>query len=272
MIVRIKATPPASQSNKLKNNKITTTTFFNTLSIMKKTFYDVNEAIAYALSVGAVNLDRFCSYELNGIGRAVTNLGVNLGFDIDGFSNVQPLIYVFHSNNDPEYNEIQHRGFVLDVLGYGVFYLSNMDKGKYGLSSLSLLNAPYQTFEYFRTELVAPQNIGKATKTKILNWCEYAKQLEEEKICYFERRKERRENVLTNILANTDSAHLKTREGEKPFGDWEFQPVVLTYIADNGLKIQWEFDGYGHISRTYGYDYSKAPAFADTLDGGEYKK
>lgn len=241
---------------------------------MKEIFYDENEAIDFARSVGAVNIDRFCSYELQSIGRAVTHFGKDLGFDIKGFSCVCPLIYVYHYDEEEmrEYNEIRHRGFVLYVNGYGMFYLSNMDKAKYGLSSLALLDAPYKTFEYCRTELVAPQNIGKATRTKIINWAEYARQLEGEKIAYFVRRSEKRDNIIANININADPTSLKVRNGKEPSGDWEFQPIVITYTADNGLTIQYEFDGYGHISRTFGYDYTKAPAFADSLDGGEYRK
>lgn len=232
---------------------------------MKKVFYDVNEAIDFARSVGAVNIDRFCSYELNGIGRGGTHLGLELGFDIDGFSDVKPLIYVHHGNEETCYNEIRFRGYCLDVAGYGKFFISNQGKDKYGLSSLELLDVSYNTFAYFQTELQAPQNIGKATRTKITNWAEYAINLENEKISYWQKRKDRRERAIANIRKSCPV--LRVWETGKAYGKYDFEGLTMQYISDDGLTITWEFDGCGSIGRTYGYDYTKADKLANSLDG-----
>ena len=232
---------------------------------MKKVFYDVNEAIDFARSVGAVNIDRFCSYDVPSIGGVITNLGKTIGFDIEGFSDVKPLIYVYHSNEESCYNEIRLRAYLLEVEGYGKFVLSNMDKGKWGLSSLLFLNTSYTTFSYFKSGLIAPQNIGKATKTKIINWCEYVRQLEDEKLRYFNQRKERREKTIAAIRKSCPV--LRVREGNKVYNEYEFQPIEMTYISPDGLKICWQFGNDGSIGRSYGYDFTKADALANSLDG-----
>ena len=234
---------------------------------MKKVFYDVNEAIDFARSVGAVNVDRFCSYELNGIGRGVTKLGKDLGFDIDGFSDVRPLIYVYYGNegNCNLENEISFRGYCLDVAGYGKFYLYNRGKDKYGLSSLELLDVSYCTFSYFKTELEEPQNIGKATRTKITNWAEYSINLENEKVAYWQKRKDRRERTMAQIRQSCPV--LRVWDTGKAYGKYDFAGVKMQYISDDGLTITWEFDGAGSIGRTYGYDYTKADRLANSLDG-----
>lgn len=246
---------------------------------MKKVFYSYNAAIDFAQSIGIDT--HYFEWENRHLGGVLTNLGQSVGFDIDGFSEVLPLIYVEEYDftdrlgHTEHRKEIRHRGEVLHLIEKDrYYYISNADKGKHSLSSLALINAPYRTFEYWRTELVAPQYIGKATKTKIINWAEYSDALEREKIAYFNRRKERRDNLISSITANSDPSSLQVIKGEEPseFFEWEFQPIVITYTADNGLQIKWELDAYGGVSRTIGRDYEKAPAFADALDGGEYKK
>lgn len=233
---------------------------------MKNIFYDVNEAIDFARSVGAVNIDRFCSYELQGIGRGVTHLGIDHNFDIDGFSDVKPLIYVYHGYEESCYNEIKFLGYALDVAGYGKFYISNQGKDKYGLSSIELLDVSYNTFAYFNTELEAPQNIGKvATRTKITNWAEYSINLESEKIAYWQKRKDKRERTMAQI--RNSCPVLKVWDTGKAYGKYDFQGVKMQYVSNDGLIITWEFDGCGSIGRTYGYDYTKADRLANSLDG-----
>ena len=232
---------------------------------MRKIFYSLNEAIDFATQQKAVNIDRFNLYETGAIGREVTRLGKEIGLDIDGFSDVRPLIYVYYGNEDSSYNEIQYRGCVLKVEGYGNYYISNMDKKKVGLSSLILLNASYSTFQSFRTALVAPQNIGKATKTKIINWCEYVNQLEAEKLRFYNERKARREKAIATLKENGVQA---VSVGQMPYeGSFEYQPMKFIHISKDGLKIVWEFDSHGFIGKSYGYDFTKADALSRTLDG-----
>lgn len=236
---------------------------------MRKVFYDWNTALDYAQSIG-IDTAYFCR-DAQWNARALTNLGLTIGFDIDGFSSVEHLIYVDEYDVErhgevEHYKEIRHRGFVLHLLESDKrYYISNRDKTKYGLTSLELLDASYNSFSFFRTELEAPQNIGKATRTKILNWADYSDAIEREKISYWQARKDRRERTIANIRKSCPV--LRVWETGKAYNKYDFEGLKMQYISDDGLTITWEFDGCGSIGRSYGYDYTKADKLANSLDG-----
>lgn len=231
---------------------------------MNHIFYNLNEALDFAESIGIDINSHSYQYEIRNNAGVVTTLGQKVGFDIDGFSEVVPLIYV---HDDAEYKELRCRGHLLHLVGTTeYYYISNVDKGKYGLSSLEFIDTSYNTFRSFRTELVAPQNIGKANKTKILNWVEYVHNLEREKIAFFEIRKERRERVIATILRQCPEA--RVREIGKAWNKYDFVGYEISVNPKNtGVTIKWEFDGCGGIGRTYTINYSEIGTIANAIDG-----
>ena len=236
---------------------------------MRKDFTNVNEALDYAQSIG-INVHSF--ENLSGIrsnGAMITELGQKVGFDIDGFSEVVPLIYVdeFTQSDGYERKEITFRGQLLHLFGTKeYYYITRMDKGKYGLTPIVFLDTSYNTFKYFETKLTAPQNIGKANKTKILNWIEYANALQREKTHYWAERKERREKALESIRRNCPDAII--REVGNAFNPFDFVGYnVRIQPAESAIEILYEFDGCGSIGTQYRVVYDKALELSKSIIG-----
>lgn len=234
----------------------------------QKIFHNLNKALDYAVSIGIDINSHSYKCDIRNNGSTITNLGQNVGFDIDGFSEVLPLIYVQqYEDRGEKYAEIRFRGELLHLIETDEwFYITRQDKGKYGLESARFVDTCYNTFIYFRTELTAPQNIGKATKTKILNWAEYARAIEREKLTYWQERKDRREKVLASIKAKYPSANFR-RIGAA-WNEYDFEGWEVT-IEPNGsaIRIKYELDGCGSVGTTYSVNYTEAMELSKSIIG-----
>lgn len=234
-----------------------------------KYFTNLQRALDYAQSIGIDTYSRENQVNIRDNGAVLTTLGQKVGFDIDGFCEVVPNIYVFDyiQMDGTRIQEIRFRGHLLHIFETDAYYfISNMDKGKYGLSPCCFIDTNYNTFRYFKTGLVAPQNIGKATKTKVLNWAEYADSLEREKLTYWRERKDRRERVLESIKAKYPSAPIRTIG--KAFNWYDFEGYEVT-IEPKGsaIRIKYELDGCGSIGTSYSVNYTEAFELSKSILG-----
>lgn len=236
---------------------------------MRKEFTNLNKALDYAQSIG-IDVNSFsiqCDIRSNG---AVTaTLGQKVGFDIEGFCEVVPNIYVddFTQFDGYRRREIVFRGHLLHIFETDAYYyISNKDKGKYGLTPWTFIDTAYSTFKYFKSELVAPQNIGKANKTKVLAWALYSDALEREQRAYWQERKDRRERVLASIKEKYPSAHIRTIG--KAFNEYDFEGYEVT-IEPKGsaIHIKIEMDGGGSIGTSFSVDYSAALELSRNIIG-----
>lgn len=236
---------------------------------MRKAFTNLNMALDYAESIGIDIYSDFIQREIRSNGAVGTTLGLKVGFDIDGYCEVVPNIYVddFTQFDGYRRKQITFRGHLLHIFETDAYYyISNKDKGKYGLSPFTFIDTSYNTFKYFTTELVAPQNIGKATKAKVLNWAQYSDNLEREKRTYWQERKTRRENVLESIRTKYPSAPIRTIG--RAFNQYDFEGYEVT-IEPKGsaIRIKYELDGCGSIGTSYSVNYTEASELSKSIMG-----
>ena len=242
-----------------------------------KIFYNFNEAMDFAESTGRTIIQD--PLETRAVGSEVTHLGKELGFDIEGFSSVEPFMKVIldtdtrwnkeeKKEEECEYAQIKYRGAVLHLLDADKrYFILHQDKNKHGLGSLVCFDASYNTFRNFYSELVAPQNIGKANKTKILNWVTYADTLESEKLSWLAERNARRVKVLDNIKSHyPDAVVSPTGKDHHPL---DFNAYEVEVAPENtGIVIVWQFDACGGVYRTIKTNYRTIGQIADAIDGG----
>lgn len=236
---------------------------------MRKYFTNLNMALDYAESIGIDIHSHSNQCDIRSNGAVTTTLGQKVGFDIEGFCEVVPNIYVddFTQFDGYRRREITFRGHLLHIFETDAYYqIRNMDKGKYGLAPFTFIDTSYNTFKYFNTELVAPQNIGKATKTKVLNWAQYSDTLEREKRAYWQERKDRRERVLESIKAKYPSANIRTIG--KAFNEYDFEGYeVKIEPKGSAIRITIEMDGCGSIATSYSVNYSEAMELSKSIIG-----
>lgn len=234
----------------------------------QKIFYNLNKALEYAKTIGVDTYSHSVSCDIRNNGTMITAIGEKAGFDIDGFSEVLPLIYVQqYEQSGEKYSEIRFRGQILHMIETDeYYYITRQDKDKYGLCSLKFVDTSYNTFSYFKTTQVAPQNIGKATRTKILNWVEYARTIEREKLSYWQERKDRRERVMKSVKAKYPSALWRTVGGA--WNEYDFAGYEVT-IEPKGsaIRIKYELDGCGSIGTSYSVNYTEASELSKNIMG-----
>ncbi len=252
-------------------------------------FTNLSDAVKYAKSIGysASELpDKSGDYHFNReTAQAIERVESGLkrldeaGFNIDGFSEVRPLIRVFdyvQEHDSCRIRDFMLRGFLLHLVDSNKDYFisggvcKSGPTWKYCLSWLPLLDCPYHQGIGAAPHIadVAPNMIGKATKRKLVEWAEYADRVEVESCNWYAEMSEKRVRAIESIknMVRVHNIECVWDYGAE-VGEYRFQKIraTLTNPLDSAICINYEFSENGDIWHTTKINDTKAEEIAKSI-------
>lgn len=219
-------------------------------------FFSYEDASRFAKEVDILNADRIPAAEKITL-SCVYTIGSDAikPFFIDGFTDVVP-VYAFRQEWDNFKDEpkqswyLDYTTLALKNIVTGDLYLIQQTKYNSKMFKLSLFYDKLPRLDYFTTELVMPNAVGKPNRKKLENWFEYLGSLHREKLDYINRAKLANKSFAAKVIAKYPDAIVKRNKD-----GW----VSKIHFSYGMLDFTCTANEQGSFSRTYSVNYKLVP-------------